>query len=375
MSKVSIVVPCYDVEDHIGPCLESLMAQTHPDIEILCVDDCSTDRSVVVIEAKANEDQRITILRHSENKGRGGARNTGIRNATGDYICFVDADDYVSSSFVEILVGVIGENNADVAICNMMSVDGEEVTAYETNFLDTTYVVDKSRENVLEVAMQFNPACTNKMFRRSLLAENDVFQPEHCYYEDVTFWLEAVLHCRRIASISDRLYYYRWRYGSVMNTLELKHIDDRFSFIDKIDELVKRNILSIPGSNDRKVKEDLLIYIMRHLDYGVQLIERSQVTDKVSFRKYFEDRLESFSTEKSWGGLPVALKLYQFNKEGICRNGGDSGAQKGGENSVSESMESRGAAYTCHWKKPRVLWVSVLLNILLMVFLVVMLLA
>lgn len=100
MQKVSIIVPFFNVEPCIGYCLESLLNQTYTNIEILCIDDCSQDDSINIVDSYSKQDSRIKVIRHKNNKGLGGARNTGINNATGDFVCFVDSDDYVSNNGV-----------------------------------------------------------------------------------------------------------------------------------------------------------------------------------------------------------------------------------------------------------------------------------
>ena len=126
MPKVSVVVPCYNVATYVGACLDSLVNQTLHDIEIICVDDKSTDDTANIIKKRAGADARIKLIELPQNAGVSVARNTGIDAATGEYIGFVDPDDYVDLDFYEKLYEVATRENADIAKANLtvVNVDG-----------------------------------------------------------------------------------------------------------------------------------------------------------------------------------------------------------------------------------------------------------
>jgi len=313
MGKVTIIVPFYNVEEYIGVCLESLIKQTHANIEILCVDDCSLDGSHAIVYAYAAIDDRIKIIKNINNRGLGGGRNTGIKHASGDYICFVDSDDYVSDRFVELLYKTIRKNNSDVAICYYWKDEEGCIAPYGNNREDDNLVIPINKSNVLEIAKQFNPGCTNRIYRRDLLIKNNITQPERRYYEDVMFWLMVAYHSRKISIISDRLYYYRQRSDSIMNTLSYKHIDDRFEFIRKIDSFVKNNILTTPNVDTSRITNDTLLYILIHLHYGEALIASACVENKESMEEYYANEIIKFSAGCNWPTLPNTYKYYQQN--------------------------------------------------------------
>ena len=102
--KISLIVPVFNVEKYVSKCLDSLVAQTLKDIEIICVDDCSTDNSLQIIEKYASKDSRIKIVKHEVNKGLGQARNTGLGYSCGEYIWFIDSDDYVDYEMFDVPV-------------------------------------------------------------------------------------------------------------------------------------------------------------------------------------------------------------------------------------------------------------------------------
>ncbi|MGI6499315.1 MAG: glycosyltransferase family 2 protein [Anaerostipes sp.] len=117
MEKVSIIIPVYGVEAYLAECLESLINQTYENLEIIVVDDESPDQCPKICDEFAERDKRIIVI-HQKNKGAAGARNTGLKAATGNYICFVDSDDKVKEDYVKVLVDTLKENNADIVVCS-----------------------------------------------------------------------------------------------------------------------------------------------------------------------------------------------------------------------------------------------------------------
>ena len=114
MIKISVIVPVYNVENYLIQCLDSIINQTLKDIEIICVDDCSPDNSIEILEEYKNKDNRISIIRHSNNQGLGPARNTGLKHANGEYISFVDSDDYIDKNFLFYLYSTAKKYDSDV---------------------------------------------------------------------------------------------------------------------------------------------------------------------------------------------------------------------------------------------------------------------
>ena len=114
MSKVSVIIPVYNVEPYLEKCLDSLINQTLKDIEIICINDCSTDNSLNILEQFKNKDERIKLINLKENKGAAAARNEGLKIAKGEYLGFVDPDDYVDLNFYEELYKKAKQDDADI---------------------------------------------------------------------------------------------------------------------------------------------------------------------------------------------------------------------------------------------------------------------
>ena len=120
MVKVSIIVPVYNVEKYISRCLNSLINQTLDDIEIICVNDCSTDNSFETVKEYAVKDSRFVLIEHEINQGLGSARNSGIGIASGKYIIFIDSDDYIDTDYCEKLYNTAKKYDADIVVTNLL---------------------------------------------------------------------------------------------------------------------------------------------------------------------------------------------------------------------------------------------------------------
>lgn len=128
MDKVSILVAVYNAEKYLQTCLDSLLAQTHHDIEVICIDDCSADSSLSILRTYAKRDARIRVFSLDENKGQAHARNVGLAQSTGDYVCMLDADDWFSDDAIQQAVSVFKNNEATDAVLFdvMMEYDGRQ---------------------------------------------------------------------------------------------------------------------------------------------------------------------------------------------------------------------------------------------------------
>ena len=125
-SLVSIIVPVYNVEKYLRKCLDSIVNQTYKNIEVICVDDGSPDNSIDILREYRAKDDRVTIIRQ-KNKGLSGARNTGIKNATGKYIMFIDSDDWVELNMVELMTKKMDNKNLELAVCGTINHIGNEI--------------------------------------------------------------------------------------------------------------------------------------------------------------------------------------------------------------------------------------------------------
>ena len=214
MPSVSVIIPIYNVEKYLPRALESLVNQTFKDIEIICIDDGSTDRSGDICESFAFTDDRIKVI-HQENKRAGAARNAGLAVATGKYIAFMDGDDWLHPNFLEVLYRLCEENQCDIAQCGFSMVWSEkDITV--ADYCEAVIVkgTDMAIRNYLASDGWRNILVWSKIYRRELLS--DIKFPYEKWHEDEFFTYKALWKANRVALTECPLYYYRQRNDSFM---------------------------------------------------------------------------------------------------------------------------------------------------------------
>ncbi len=205
---ISIIVPVYNVEPYLEQCLDSIIHQTYRDIEIIVVNDGSTDRSGEICRAYAGRDPRI-VLFETENRGLSAARNLGIDNAHGEWIMFVDSDDWVEPEFCEAPLRAAMENDADLVVFCFTKV----CQSGQTIPVKLSGVGNITREMAVECG---RPAVWNKLYRRRLF--DTIHFPEGRRYEDVAVTHRLVYRSKQIMMMETPLYYYRIRDGSILRS-------------------------------------------------------------------------------------------------------------------------------------------------------------
>lgn len=217
---VSIIVPVYNVEKYVSECALSLINQTYKNIEIIFVDDGSTDGSGKICDDFAERYAFIRVL-HQKNGGLSDARNKGLRASRGDYVVFVDSDDYVSCKFIEALVAGFESEEVDISCCAYMKfVDDSEPSKSNTGI--------KCRILTGEEASKFcysregraiDVVAWNKLYRKSLFIKNGIEYPKGKYFEDLYTTFKLFYYARKVSISTEELYYYRQREGSIMSSL------------------------------------------------------------------------------------------------------------------------------------------------------------
>ncbi|MBQ9861547.1 MAG: glycosyltransferase [Clostridia bacterium] len=209
--KVSIIVPTYNTEVYLERCVDSLLAQTHTNIEIILVDDGSTDSSPSICDRYAAQDARVRVV-HKPNGGLSSARNAGLDVASGDYIGFVDSDDYVSNEMYALLAQHLDNSGCDIANVMYVRVD-EEGKTYPSKVPHDCDCELSSTDFVRELMLHTGDVsvCT-KLFRRELFS--DVRFVEGKLNEDLLFMLEVFSHVKSVAFVGHVGYYYFVRSGS-----------------------------------------------------------------------------------------------------------------------------------------------------------------
>lgn len=219
---VSIILPCYNVAPYLDECLESVVRQTWEALEIICVNDGSTDNTLAMLHGWAEKDARIRVI-DRENGGLSAARNTGMEAAQGEYIGFVDPDDYVDISMYARLLAEARAHDAEVTACGYTGFsDGDGTVLEEWSHSPVCGVEEKARASMFHedaVWKKMDVVAWNKLYKREFLESLGFrFEPSFRGGEDDVFWLMALPHSSRLAVIPDQLYFYRRkRAGSLSN--------------------------------------------------------------------------------------------------------------------------------------------------------------
>lgn len=203
MSKVSIIVPVYNVEKYLTRCLDSLINQDFTDIEIICIDDGSTDLSGKILDDYAEKDDRIKVI-HQTNGGQSVARNAGMKMASGKYINFVDSDDWIDLNFIERLYNAAEKYNADIATASIIR-KRQNIEKFRLHY--TEEIIAETLPE--KIALYNVPKCCyvwNKLYKKELI--KDFLFKEGVYFEDVLWLPEILKRSRKTVTVPDANYYY-----------------------------------------------------------------------------------------------------------------------------------------------------------------------
>ena len=241
--KISIIIPCYNVFDYIDDCMNSILNQTIgiENLEIILVDDCSTDDTVSKLkEYEEKYPDNIMLILCEENGRQGSARNIGLSYASGEYISFVDSDDWVRKDMYEILTRIIAETD-----CDIVQFDYRGKTSYsdEPVISDYSYTLyDVSSENakrkILLNSNIYNESCWRKIYRRDLLDASGVQYAEKVSYEEPLFTYPLKYFAKKICVSNQKLYYYRYNEaGTTANSMQkpskiLEHLSVQLAVFD-----------------------------------------------------------------------------------------------------------------------------------------------
>lgn len=262
MKLVSIIVPAYNVEKTIEKCLKSLMAQTYSNIEIIVVDDGSKDRTFSISQAIGKIDDRISIF-HKDNGGLSDARNYGKNLAKGDYIAFVDSDDYVHPDMYRRLVSVMDDKNADICCCGYYrtSLGGHEVSSVFGSCVSMDGI-HAAKDLINQVA--FNNFAWNKLYKKELF--NEINFPVGRTYEDILTTYKVFMKAKIVVGIEDPLYYYVENSSSISSSLT-----NIIGLWESVNEQMQQMVAFFPelkNDCDRRIIETAKYIIIKYLQAG-----------------------------------------------------------------------------------------------------------
>lgn len=240
MVKVSIIVPVYNVEKFLEKCLDNLINQTLKDIEIICVNDGSTDNSLNILKSFANKDKRITVI-DKQNEGPSVARNVGLEKAQGEYIGFVDSDDWVDLDFYEKLYNSAVNNNADISTASI----------FRWRKHNTKYKIKYSEEKTYTNLQDKMNCCNtpkicyvwNKLYKSTLLKDEEF--KSGVYFEDVIWLPHIIKKSNIIVTTPNTNYYYRVNKSSIVKKTSKKKQQDNYLAKKQMIKFFKENNLKL----------------------------------------------------------------------------------------------------------------------------------
>lgn len=306
MKKISVIVPVYNIEECIGRCIDSIRKQTYKELEIILVDDGSTDNSGSICDSYVNKDNRIRVI-HQQNRGLSGARNKGLEASTGEYIGFVDGDDWIEEGMYDFLYHILKENEADIAVCGYVIQNSSEADIQEKGNSENVTVYER-REAVRAIVedRRIHSYAWNKLYHRKLFKE--IRFPEKRKMEDIATLYKVFMLCERVAVSDIPKYCYCRREGSISQSWDEKMNWDLFSaYLERVDVL---------GRDYPELREFLVVSLLKFsvTAYNRLLLFEGQALEyEETHRQMIRNTMYRFRKElrsySGYGNLKVRLFL------------------------------------------------------------------
>ncbi len=263
MPKISVIIPVYNVELYLARCLDSIINQTLKDIEIICVNDCSPDNSLAILEDYAKKDNRIKIIDNKNNKGAGATRNIGIRTAVGKYLGFVDSDDWIDLDYYEKLYIKAQNTGADIVKANLKYHKDDILSEGHSNIDEVK--ISKYKFIYIPTAI----------FSHAFIRNNNIYYPEDLSCaEDSIFEIKTAIFANKIAIEESAFYYYLYRDESVNHCKVVS--------LDKIKEVEKSAKMVIEIINSANLsKDEYILAIENRYDYLNTFCKNKDVSTEV----------------------------------------------------------------------------------------------
>lgn len=317
MDKISVIVPIYNVEKELSRCVESLLKQDYADFEIILVDDGSQDSSGKIADSFAEANPSRVCVVHQVNKGLSGARNTGIRVATGQYLSFVDSDDYVEPNMLSVLMEQLQKVDADIATCGRFD-DYPEHS--KTNFTMEKPMVFSAEETIRRILTwnQLDVSSCDKLFKKNLW--DGISFPERENNEDIRTIPLVISNSEKVVHVGVALYHYCHRENSITTTYNLKKIKDFYKAIQCVETFVQNQYPAI---------REELVYFLNHTYLSLWMmcsqIRYHGIEEKIA-KKYLNNNWNNaYSLQKMSKRDKLAYKLllcrvyYPFKVvKGLC---------------------------------------------------------
>lgn len=300
---ISVIVPVYRVEEYLERCVKSILSQTYENLEVILVDDGSPDQCPAICDACAEKDARVKVI-HQENKGLSGARNAGIDAASGEYLAFVDSDDYVSPHFIEELYQLLQDTGCAIGQCRFSYVKGDGLVE-EGNSAFCIYRGESLMEQLYgpeEKATCFVVAW-NKLYRAELFKETGIRYPEGRIHEDEATTYRLFHEAKKLAFLDRALYgYYTENGGSITSVFSAKRLQWLTAHEERIAFFKKNGYEKLLPAAYRKLCDACITFYFRCTE---------QVKDAEELKKELRKRLETYRANgAAWiAALPLKTRM------------------------------------------------------------------
>lgn len=284
-NTISVIIPIFNVEKYLGECLDSVINQTYKNLQIILVDDGSTDNSGKICDEYAAKDSRIVVI-HQKNAGAGAAKNAGLEKATGEYLAFVDSDDYLELEAYEKMLEILVVNEADIVQCNHRDI-------YQNKVSDRIFIKEEQMLNAQQCLCDFTKkwVCSlfcNKLFKASLF--KDIRFEEGHRIDDEYFTYRGVMNADKIIYSPLIFYNYRQRASSVMNDSAAERILlDRLDYTQKRRNNIIKKFPQLKKTFDYNLVDSLLLWSKdENLTDAVILKIKETLEEYLKKEGYFE---------------------------------------------------------------------------------------
>ena len=302
--KLSIVVAVYNLEKYLPRCLDALVNQTLEEIEILCVDDGSTDSAPQIVDDYAQRYPKKIKAYHKENGGEFTTRNYGLERANGEYVTFVDSDDYVEKNWAEKLYNTAKENNADLTVCGFERIDLNTNKVVSKDMTSYGYLVKELTPDD-DFMVFINPAPWNKVYKLEKI--KGIHFLNFRGFNDMIFLTSSFTRINKVAFVPDVLYHYYLRYDSQIHNVNKNDVENFKKYLLEL----KNHYIKENKYEEMKYILDLMAFI--HL--GVSVMYRASYDKEINMKSMINDTIkyldENFST---WRRNPFLTFKYSIKK-------------------------------------------------------------
>lgn len=294
-NKISIVVPVYNAEKCLKKCIDSIILQTYKNIEIILIDDGSTDNSLNICKQYETKDKRIIVI-HKENGGPSETRNLGIEKATGKFITFVDADDYIDTKMYEKLESDIKKYNSDIAVCKIKKVRKWEEKKHklETKYDTIKMGKEEALNDILEIKSNITDYLYNKLYKTELF--KDIRLPNGKIFEDMDIMYKIIDKTSTITYTNYEGYYYVQHTASITRNMKQNDIIEGINIIkNRYKILEQNNKIDLDKLKQNRADFILKMYVAIARHNYIKLTENTKMKEEYEFYKRFSKNREKYN--------------------------------------------------------------------------------